>query len=251
MLCVRVYVCTSVREQMGDEVKGERTTSRVPKASTFCYAIARSWRRDSIKRRTRHHGRPINPQTQKWIMTFPAAIVHAFYYARNYVRDSWVDSRSSGRLLSAATYRRSFLPLYVVLLARKPYRLLVYIDFFPKRLYLLARGSKPIHHRGPKFVRSRNSGLHYIHLSFVAGIAETRLNLHSIPVSNHQCAELGRAEPSEEKNSDERGTGSSLGCSTSSGTFYQVILELRKVYRIAEMRVLILGCFIPWNLRFL
>ncbi|KYN33046.1 hypothetical protein ALC56_12680, partial [Trachymyrmex septentrionalis] len=70
-------------EQMGDAVKGERTTSRVPKASTFCYAIARSWRRDSIKRRTRHHGRPINPQTQKWIMTFPAAIVHAFYYARD------------------------------------------------------------------------------------------------------------------------------------------------------------------------
>lgn len=42
----------------------ERTASRVPKASTFCYAIARSWRRDSIKRRTRHHGRPINPQTK-------------------------------------------------------------------------------------------------------------------------------------------------------------------------------------------
>lgn len=53
-------------EQMGDEVKRERerTTSRVPRASTFCYAIVRSWRRDSIKRRTRHHGRPINPQTK-------------------------------------------------------------------------------------------------------------------------------------------------------------------------------------------
>ncbi|KYN12779.1 hypothetical protein ALC57_15058 [Trachymyrmex cornetzi] len=177
MLCVGVYV--SAREQMGDEVKGgEGTTSRVPKASTFCYAIARSWYRDSIKRRTRHHGRPINPQTQKWIMTFPAAIVHAFYYARNYVRDSWVDSRSSGRLLSAASE---------VFLARKPYRLLVYIDFFLKRLYLLARGSKPIHHRGIQ----------------------------------------------------------------DSGTFYQVILELRKVYRIAEVRVLTLGCFISWNLRFL
>lgn len=61
---MHVHVCMRAREQMGDEVKGERTTSRVPEASTFCYAIARSWRRDSIKRRTRHHGRPINPQTK-------------------------------------------------------------------------------------------------------------------------------------------------------------------------------------------
>lgn len=52
------------REQMGEEVKRGRIASRVPKASTFCYAIARSWRRHSIKRRTRHHGRPINPQTK-------------------------------------------------------------------------------------------------------------------------------------------------------------------------------------------
>jgi len=83
MLCVRVYVCTCLRESRWETKWRERGQRReFPKASTFCYAIARSWRRDSIKRRTRHHGRPINPQTQKWIMTFPVAIVHAFYYAR-------------------------------------------------------------------------------------------------------------------------------------------------------------------------
>jgi len=62
--CVACMCNAFVREQMGDEVKGGRTASRVPKASTFCYAIGRSWRWDSIKRRTRHHGRPINPQTK-------------------------------------------------------------------------------------------------------------------------------------------------------------------------------------------
>jgi len=65
-LCITIacVLCMCASEQMGDKVKGERTASRVPKASTFCYAIACSWRWDSIKRRTRHHGRPINPQTK-------------------------------------------------------------------------------------------------------------------------------------------------------------------------------------------
>lgn len=49
---------------MGEEAKRGSIASRVPEASTLCYAIARSWRRHSIKRRTRHHGRPINPQTK-------------------------------------------------------------------------------------------------------------------------------------------------------------------------------------------
>lgn len=66
LYCGRLRACVYVseREQMGEEVKSGRIASRVPKASTFCYAIARSWRRHSIKRRTRHHGRPINPQTK-------------------------------------------------------------------------------------------------------------------------------------------------------------------------------------------
>lgn len=64
--CVYVFVCACVWiDREGYEGEREDTASRVPKASTFCYAVARSWRRDPIKRRrTRHHGRPINPQTK-------------------------------------------------------------------------------------------------------------------------------------------------------------------------------------------
>lgn len=62
---VRTHMHRVAREEVtGGGSDGGRTASRVPKASTFCYAIARSWRRHSIKRRTRHHGRPINPQTK-------------------------------------------------------------------------------------------------------------------------------------------------------------------------------------------
>lgn len=43
--------------------------------------------------------------------------------------------------------------------------------------------------RPRKFVRPKNGDLHYIYLSFAAGIAEMLLNLHSIPVSNHRGAE--------------------------------------------------------------
>lgn len=65
IVCTCVYVCTRADGRRSEgERERERTASRVPKASTFCYAIARSWRRDSIKRRMRHHGRPINPQTK-------------------------------------------------------------------------------------------------------------------------------------------------------------------------------------------
>lgn len=63
IVCTCVCVRTRADGRRSEEER-ERTASRVPKASTFCYAIARSWRRDSIKRRMRHHGRPINPQTK-------------------------------------------------------------------------------------------------------------------------------------------------------------------------------------------
>lgn len=67
--------------------------------------------------------------------------------------------------------------------------------------------------RPRKFVRPKNGDLYYIHLSSAAGIAETHLNLHSIPVSNHR-----RAEPGGGKNNDERGTGFSRDCGMSSCT---------------------------------
>jgi len=56
-----------------------------------------------------------------------------------------------------------------------------------------------------------NGDLHYIYLSSAAGIAETHLNLHSIPVSNHR-----RAEPGGGKNNNKRGTGFSRDCGMSS-----------------------------------
>lgn len=46
-------------------MEGREDSIESPKSlSTFCCAIVRPWRRHSIKRRTRHHGRPINPQTK-------------------------------------------------------------------------------------------------------------------------------------------------------------------------------------------
>lgn len=102
MMCARASAQESRWET---EVKGERTTSRVPKASTFCYAIARSWRRDSIKLRTRHHGRPINPQTKvdydfsrghrSRLLLRPVHTherVHRFFWRDVYIGRIWISS---------------------------------------------------------------------------------------------------------------------------------------------------------------
>lgn len=60
----RVCACVCTYGRGGEGLGGDSIGS--PKSlSTFCCTIVRPpWRRHSIKRRTRHHGRPINPQTK-------------------------------------------------------------------------------------------------------------------------------------------------------------------------------------------